>query len=48
MITHVIALTALALLCGAAWHNRPARKAIRLRDTATKHDEDNLPDSLAS
>jgi hypothetical protein len=35
MITHIIALTALALLCGAAWHNRPAKQPIRLRDPGT-------------
>jgi len=29
MITHIIALTALALVCGLAWHNRPAREAVR-------------------
>jgi hypothetical protein len=42
MITHVIALTTLALLCGFAWHNRPARESIHLDDPATKLGEDRL------
>jgi hypothetical protein len=38
MMTHLISLTALALLCGLAWHNRSARESVRL-ETETKHDE---------
>jgi hypothetical protein len=29
MLTHMISLLSLALLCGMAWHNRPARKLDR-------------------
>jgi hypothetical protein len=38
MMTHLISLTALALVCGFAWHNRPAREPVRL-DAEPKRDE---------
>jgi len=31
MMTHLISLTALALLCGFAWHDQSARQPIRLK-----------------
>jgi hypothetical protein len=36
MMTHLISLTALALLCGFAWHNQSARQLIRLKAEAKR------------
>ena len=36
MLTHLICLTALALLCGFAWHNQSARQPIRLKAEAKR------------
>jgi len=43
MMTHMIALASLALLCGLAWHNRPAREPIRLAEPGTKRDGGRRP-----
>jgi hypothetical protein len=46
--THLIELAVLLVLCGLAWHDRPAREPIRLDDPRSKREERRQPNRSAS